>query len=80
MALSREPEQERHVERFNRTVQEPFVDYHEDLLFRNLEAFNRYLGRLAGVLRHRKSLLCPQDALLITIVSMGKRQDRFYIW
>jgi transposase InsO family protein len=29
-----------HCERFNRTVQEEFVDYHEDLLFTDLGAFN----------------------------------------
>ena len=33
-----------HNERFNRTLQEQFVDYHEDLLFTHLEAFNRKLA------------------------------------
>jgi hypothetical protein len=33
-----------HVERFNRTVQESFVDYHEDLLFTDLDAFNQQLA------------------------------------
>ena len=28
-----------HNERFNRTIQEQFVDYHEDLLFTDLEGF-----------------------------------------
>ena len=30
-----------HNERFNRTIQENFTDYHEDLLFSDLTAFNR---------------------------------------
>jgi hypothetical protein len=33
-----------HVERFNRTVQESFVDDHEDLLFTDLVAFNQQLA------------------------------------
>ena len=33
-----------HVERFNRTIQEQFVEYHEDLLFDDLAAFNRKLA------------------------------------
>jgi transposase InsO family protein len=33
-----------HVERFNRTVQESFVDDHEDLLFTDLDAFNQQLA------------------------------------
>ncbi len=33
-----------HVERFNRTIQEDFVDYHEDLLFTDLGAFNDKLA------------------------------------
>ncbi|MCY4613340.1 MAG: integrase core domain-containing protein [Nitrospira sp.] len=31
------------VERFNRTLQEQFVDYHEDLLFDDMTAFNQKL-------------------------------------
>ena len=33
-----------HAEQFNRTVQEQFVDYHEDLLFDDLTALNRNLA------------------------------------
>ena len=33
-----------HAERFNRTLQEQFVDYHEDLLFDDLATFNRQLA------------------------------------
>jgi transposase InsO family protein len=38
------PKMNAHVERFNRTVQESFVDYHEDLLFTDLDAFNQQLA------------------------------------
>ncbi len=37
----RSPKMNAHVERFNRTLQEQFVDYHTDLLFDDLAAFNR---------------------------------------
>ena len=33
-----------HAERFNRTVQESFVDDHEDLLYTDLARFNRKLA------------------------------------
>jgi hypothetical protein len=33
-----------HAERFNRTIQESFVDYHEELLFTDLALFNRKLA------------------------------------
>ena len=33
-----------HAERFNRTLQETFVDYHEELLLDDLAAFNRKLA------------------------------------
>ena len=33
-----------HAERFNRTLQESFVNYHEDLLFTDLAEFNRKLA------------------------------------
>lgn len=32
-----------HLERFSRTLQESFIDFHEDLLFSNLAAFNQRL-------------------------------------
>jgi len=39
------PKMNAHCERFNRTLQETFVDYHEDLLFTNLKEFNRKLAQ-----------------------------------
>lgn len=36
----RTPKMNAHCERFNRTIQEEFVDYHEDLLFTDVDAFN----------------------------------------
>jgi transposase InsO family protein len=38
------PKMNAHIERFNRTIQESFVDYHEDLLFTDLERFNQKLA------------------------------------
>ena len=38
------PKMNAHAERFNRTVQESFVDYHEDLLFTDLALFNQKLA------------------------------------
>ena len=34
-----------HCERFNRTIQEQFVDWHEELLFTDLELFNQKLSQ-----------------------------------
>jgi len=38
------PKMNAHIERFNRTLQESFVDYHEDLLFTDLHLFNQKLA------------------------------------
>ena len=38
------PKMNAHAERFNRTLQESFVDDHEDLLFTDLALFNRKLA------------------------------------
>jgi fatty-acyl-CoA synthase len=38
------PKRNAHIERFNRTLQESFVDYHEDLLFTDLHLFNQKLA------------------------------------
>ncbi len=38
------PKMNAHNERFNRTIQEQFVDYYEDLLFTDLEEFNKHLA------------------------------------
>ena len=40
----RSPKMNAHCERFNRTIQESFIDYHEDLLFTDLDAFNQELA------------------------------------
>ena len=37
------PKMNAYIERFNRTLQEEFVDHHEDLLFEDLNAFNSAL-------------------------------------
>jgi transposase InsO family protein len=37
------PKMNAHCERFNRSIQEEFVDYHEDILFSDLNAFNNQL-------------------------------------
>jgi len=39
------PRMNAHCERFNRTVQEQFVDWHEELLFTDLELFNQKLSQ-----------------------------------
>jgi transposase InsO family protein len=39
----RSPKMNAHNERFNRTIQEQFVDYNEDLLFSDIELFNEKL-------------------------------------
>ncbi len=41
----RSPKMNAHNERFNRTIQEQFVDYYEDLLFTDLEEFNKHLAK-----------------------------------
>ena len=40
MAYPKCPKMNAHVERFNRTLQEECIDYHEDLLFTDLQLFN----------------------------------------
>jgi len=37
------PKMNAYIERFNRTLQEEFIDHHEDLLFEDLNAFNSAL-------------------------------------
>ena len=39
----RSPEMNAHCERFNRTIQESFIDHHEDLPFPDLDGFNQKL-------------------------------------
>ena len=58
------PKMNAHAERFNRTIQEEFVHYHEELLFTDLQAFN---DQMAGWLlwfntsrpHHALDLLSP---------------------
>ncbi|MES0328174.1 MAG: integrase core domain-containing protein [Gammaproteobacteria bacterium] len=38
------PKMNAHCERFNRTIQEDFVDYNKELLFSDLAAFNEKLA------------------------------------
>jgi transposase InsO family protein len=38
------PRMNAHIERFNRTVQDAFVDFHEDLLYTDLALFNQKLA------------------------------------
>jgi transposase InsO family protein len=38
------PKMNAHCERFNRSIQESFVDYHEDLLFTDRDLFNRKMS------------------------------------
>jgi transposase InsO family protein len=33
-----------HNERFNKTVQEQFIDFYEDLLFTDINIFNQYMA------------------------------------
>ena len=40
----RSPKMNAHNERFNRTLQEGFVDYHEDLLFSDIDLFNEMMA------------------------------------
>ena len=40
----RRPKMNSHCERFNRTLQEMFIDFHEDLLFSDLQTFNQKLA------------------------------------
>lgn len=56
-------------ERFNRTLQEQFVDYHEDLLFTDLKTFNEKLAEylfLYNTFRPHKShrLLTPKQVII----------------
>ena len=40
----RTPKMNAHAERFNRTIQEEFVQFHQELLFSNLPLFNKKLN------------------------------------
>lgn len=64
----RTPRMNAHCERFNRTIQEEFVDFHEDLLFGDIDTFNdRLLDWLhwynAERPHHALALRTPLDIL-----------------
>ena len=64
----RTPKMNAHCERFNRTVQEEFLDRHEELLFYNLPRFNHQLLEWIGWFNaerphHALGLLTPLDIL-----------------
>ena len=40
----RSPKMNAHNERFNRTIQEQFINFHEDLLFTDIDLFNEYMA------------------------------------
>jgi hypothetical protein len=48
--------------RFNRTIQESFVDDHEELRFTDLALINRKLADWLSILRRRASSLHPRPA------------------
>ncbi len=59
-----------HCERFNRAIQESFIDYHEDLLFTDLDGFNQELADWLVFYNterpHRAlALLSPMQSLII---------------
>lgn len=75
----RTPKMNAHCERFNRTIQEEFVDYHEELLFYDLAAFNdRLLHWLTWYNlerpHHSLALKAPVDILSKSL----QRQCRMY--
>ncbi len=62
----RSPKMNAFNERFNRTVQEDFVDYEEDLLLEDLRLFNQrllgYLDRYNGHTDHTKESITSHPA------------------
>ena len=46
-----------HVERFNGSIQEEFVAYHEDLLFTDVHFVQREAARLPSLVLHRAASL-----------------------
>jgi transposase InsO family protein len=65
---TQDPKLNAHIERFNRTVHESFVDYHEDLLFTDLDAFNQQLAK--WLVFHNAE--CPRHALGQRLVSLPR--------
>ena len=58
----RTPKMNAHCERFNRTIQEEFVDYHEELLFYDLPAFNDRLLHWLTWYNLERPTPCPRTA------------------
>ena len=68
-----------HCERFNRTVQEEFLDYQEELLFTDLHTFNERLFEWLGCYNlerphHALALRTPIDV----ISDFTRQQCRMY--
>jgi len=40
LTYPKNPKMNAHAERFNRTIQEEFIEFHKDLLFDDIDAFN----------------------------------------
>lgn len=55
---ARLPKMNAHVERFNGSIQEEFIAYHEDLVHRR-ESVQRQVARLPGLVQHRAPSLRP---------------------
>ncbi len=60
-----------HCERFNRTIQEQFVDYHADLLFTDLALFNR---KMAAWLVEYNTVIPHHSLGLQTPIQFGFQQ------
>jgi hypothetical protein len=58
------PKMNAHIERFNRTIQESFVDYHEELLFTDLARFNQKLADWLVFYNTQRPTIASASALL----------------
>ena len=67
----RSPKMNAHCERFNRTIQEQFVDYHADLLFTDLALFNR---KMAAWLVEYNTVIPHHSLGLQTPIQFGFQQ------
>lgn len=73
------PKMNAHCERFNRTLQEEFVDYPEDLLFEDLPAFNAKLADwLIGYNSQRPHPSLGQQSPLQFIVQHHPECQRYW--
>ena len=67
-----------HNQRFNRTIQENFTDYHQHLLFSDLNAFNQKMAEWlidynTKIPHHSLQLLSPVQYLI-------QQQPECHIW